>query len=511
MKLSSLQYKFSTTEPEYIKSAKLNASTKRDLEIRLLQNKNQLLPIAFNKDRAYVCYSPEENNIESEELVKEWIRDLRLDKNNKEILTNNIASHDAFITLFCLNKLRKLGIPNFIYYYGVIRFNHNYFALTEQVFNKEYKNWPTFKEICEKSSYNEIFEFYLSVLLSVYSAHKYFEYTNYGLTCETVLMKPQENVSFDVEYHFRNNQLFINNKNYVPLITNNEKSYVKMKVDSTMKSFGYNNIDDVPFEFKGIYCDRAFPITDAYSLLQSIIKTTEKCNPTISEKFKRFNKFFTDNGYTQFNQETILYHKATENLHLGDYIAYLVLSEESLVKFESNKSLLRCTGVNLEVKNNSAEYYNYKNLLQLCDYNRSLNIMKNFSIDDSVIRREMTTFKTLEEEIINHIVIHKISNSNDLLYNKKYIEILYDNLTELINYYNNWERLKTRIIILNSLVSSFDALTEVSILYSTLFNENKIYYDTLIAYLKDLRKILSDKGELYDKFIEYTLFLESIE
>lgn len=511
MKLSSLQYKFKENEKEYIKSAKLNADIKRELEIKLLQNKNQLLPISFNQGRAYVCYSPEENNIESEELVKEWIRDLRLDNTNKEILTNSITSHDAFITLYCLNKLRKLGIPNFIYYYGVIRLGHNYFALTEQVFNKEYKNWPTFKEICEKCSYEEIFEFYLSILLSIYSAHKCFEYTNYGLTCDDILMKPQENVSFDVEYFFRNNRLYVNNKNYVPLLSSNEKSYVKMQVDGVMKSFGYNNKEDIPFEFKGIYCDKSFPISDAYSLLQSIIKVSEKINPIVSEKFKRFTKFFIDNNYVQFNEETILYHKATENLHLGDFIAYLILSEEKMVKFEPGKSLLRCTGLNLEVKNNFSDYYNYKNLIQLYDYRRTMNTVKNFTVDESAIKREMSVLKTLEGEITNHIIIHTIPKTNDLLSNKKYIDILYNNLVELINYYNNWERLKTRILILNNLSSSLNSLSEISILYSNIFNENKVYYDTVIAYLKSLRKVLAENRELQNEFIDYVLFLESIE
>jgi len=511
MKLSALQYKFATNEAEYIKAAKLNASIKNDLEIKLLQNKSKLLPITFNKGKAYICYSPEENNIEAEELVKEWVRDLRLDNTNKEILTNNISSHDAFITLFCLNKLRKLGVPNFIYYYGVIKVDSNYFSLTEQVFNKEYKNWPTFKDICQTSSYEVIFQFYLSILLSIYTAHKYFEYTNYCLSCDTILMKPQENISFDVEYYFRNSRLFINNKDYVPLITNNEKSYVKMKVNNNVKSFGYNNIEDIPFEFKGIYCDRDFPITDAYSLLQSIIKVTQKTNSTVCEKFKRFNKFFTDNNYIQYNQETILYHKATENLHLGDYVAYLILSEESLVKFESGKSLLRCTGLNLEVKNNLSEYYNYKNLIQLYDYRRTMNVVKNFSVDESVIKREMSVLKILEDELSNHIIIHTIPKTNELLSNKKYIEILYDNLIELINYYNNWERLKTRILIVNNLSPSLESLSEISVLYSKIYNENKIYYDTLIAYLKELRKTLSENKELCNIFIDYVLFLESIE
>ena len=496
---------------EYIKASKLNADIKKDLEVKLLQKKKQLLPIIFNENRAYVCYSPEENNIESEELVKEWIRELRIDNINKEILTNNITSHDAFITLYCLNKIRKLGVPNFIYYYGVIKFDNSYFALTEQVFNKEFKTWPTFREICEKCSYEEVFEFYISILLSIYSAHKYFEYTNYGLTCDNILMKPQENVSFDVEYHFRNNRLFINNRNYVPLITNNEKSYVKMKVDNNLKSFGYNNIAEIPFESKGVYYDKGFPITDAYSLLQSILKVSQKVNNNVFEKFNKFNKFFTDNGYTQINQETIYYNKITENLHLGDYIAYLILTEENLVKFEPGKSLLRCAGLNLEVKNSFSEYYNYKNLIQFYDYYRTTNSSKNSQIDDSLIKRELSILKTLEEEITNHTIIHTIPSSSELLYNKKYIEILYENLIELINYYNNWERLKTRILIINNLSSSFEALSELSILYSTLFNENKIYYDMLISYLKDLRKILTDNSQLNNFFIDYVLFLESIE
>lgn len=494
-------------EQTYIKEARINAITKRDLEMQLVNKKTALLPVSFSGTATYISYNPDEFNLESNELVREWIRDLRVNNEQKETLVHNICQHDAFITLFSLNGLRKIGIPNFLYYHGVVSFNNNFFALSEQVFNQEYKNWPTFTDICKTESFECIFEFFISILLAVYNAYHNFEYTHYDLTCDNILMKPIENISFDVEYTFRKSKLYINNKNYVPLISNQEKSYVRLNIDGFDKSFGYNNIQAIPFEVEGIYCDRGFVIRDAYSLLKSVLGITQEHNPEVYEKFSRFGAFFSDGMDRKF----LPYNEGTKDIHLGDFIAHLIMNNLSLVRFESKNVLLRCAGVQLEVKNNTSEYYTYKNLIQLYDYYRIHKLKEIGTIDNTMIKKEMTKYETLKEELSEHITIHQISNAKSLIGNKKYMSILIDNLIDLIRYYNNWERLKTRMVITSHLNDSSDSMNELIELYNGLYEEHRYYYDATIKHFIRLKNLTRENKEIYDALVEYVLFLESIE
>jgi hypothetical protein len=493
-------------EQSYIKASKLNASNKRDLEMQLLNRKSSLLPVSFSDKPTYVYYNPDNYNLESNELVKEWIRDLRINGENNQTLVHNITEHDAFVTLFVLNNLRKAGIPNFLYYYGVVNFNNSFYALTEQVFNKEYKNWPSFTDICRTQSFEIIFEFYLSILLSIYMANHKFSYTHYGLSCDDILMKPVENTSFDVEYKFRSNTVYINNTNYIPLITSQEKSYVKINIDENDKSFGYNDIGEIPFESKGIYYDKDFAITDAYSLLHSILNVTKECNTVVYKKFQHLSKFFKED-----NTDFLPYHEETKNIHLGDYIAFLILNNEARVKFESSNTILRCSGVQLEVKNGPTEYYKYKNMIQLYDY---YHIYKNSRIDDidgNIIKKEIIKYENMKERINSHTIIHQIPNIQLLINNKKYIDIITKNLVELIMYYNNFERVSTSLTITQSLSSNIIPIRELYTLYKELYNDNKEYYDAIIDHFITIRNITRENKTIYNSFISYILFLESIE
>ena len=507
MKMSSLEFAFDMNEQSYIKSAKINAVNKRDIELQLINRKASLLPVTFSGTPAFISYNPDEYNMESEELVKEWIRDLRFDNEQKETLVHNITEHDAFVTMFSLNGLRKAGIPNFLYYHGVVNFGNNFFALTEQVFNKEYKNWPSFADICKTESFESIFEFYISVLLAIYNAYHSFEYTHYGLSCEDILMKPLENISFDVEYLFRKSKVYVNNKNYVPIITNQDKSYVRLNVDGIDKSFGYNNTDDIPFEFKGIYCDRGFPIRDAYSLLYSILEITKEYNPGVYNKFLEFSKFFIEG----VDKEFMLYHDGTKDIHLGDFIAHLILNNIELVRFESKNVLLRCSGVQLEVKNNSADYYTYKNLIQLYDYYRIYNLDTIENIDNTILKKEVNKYEMLKNNLSEHIIIHQIPNIKTLTSNKKYIIILTENLVELIDYYNNWERLTSRISIITTLNGNKDSMKDLLEMYNSLYEEHKKYYSAVIKHFIKLKNLIREDKSIYDSLIKYVLFLESIE
>jgi len=123
----------------------------------------------------------------------------------------------------------------------------------------------------------------------------------------------------------------------------------------------------------------------------------------------------------------------------------------------------------------------------------------------------MAKYETLKEELSEHIAIHQIPNAKSLIGNKKYMNILIDNLIELINYYNNWERLKTRLIIVLDLNDRADNMNELTELYNKLYEEHKLYYDATIKHFIKLKNLTRENKEIYDTLVEHVLFLESIE
>jgi len=263
MKASDLSYVIVPTEETYIESSKYNAIVKQDIELKLLYQQSQSLPVFFEEQKAFVISNPNNYNLESDEIIMEWVRKLRIDGLIRETPMLKTTFHDSFVSLFSLNSLRKMGSPNFLYYYGIMTTESNVYALSEYTFNSDYKKWKTLEEVCGIQSYEVILKYYLSILLSIYQANHTCNYTHYNLKPSDILMKPVDEKEYETEYQFRGRNIYINNSHYIPLITNNHKSYINITLDGTNKSFGYNNIEDIPFEFKGIYCDRGFPITDA--------------------------------------------------------------------------------------------------------------------------------------------------------------------------------------------------------------------------------------------------------
>jgi hypothetical protein len=128
-----------------------------------------------------------------------------------------------------------------------------------------------------------------------------------------------------------------------------------------------------------------------------------------------------------------------------------------------------------------------------------------------MIKKEMIKYETLKEELSEHIAIHQIPNAKNLIGNKKYMNILIDNLIELINYYNNWERLKTRMIIVSALNNETENMNELTELYNVLYEEHRLYYEATIKHFIKLKNLTRENKEIYDALVEYVLFLESIE
>jgi hypothetical protein len=521
MKASDLSYVVVPTEETYIEASKYNAIVKKDLEFKLMHQNSQHSPVFFEDKEARIILSPNNYSLESDEIVMEWIRKLRIDGLTRETVMLKTSFHDAFVSLFSLNSLRKMGSPNFLYYYGVIATDSNTYALSEYTFNSDYKRWRTLEDICQVQSYEVILKYYLSILLTIYQANHTCSYTHYNLTPSDIFMKPVEEKEYETEYQFRGRNLYITNGHYIPLIANHHKAYVNITLDGTSKSFGYNNIDDIPFEFKGVYCDRGFPITDAYSLLKHILKILRDSSSPAYEKFKILESFFYEISRGQ--EYFIPFYDKGTGPTLGDFIDFIIKNNESVVNNRISKPLLRCIGCNLEIKSNIINYYSAKTLIQLydlinfnlVDYSKdildsSLGQFRRLYMKESY-KKEVHRFETLKETLNNHAIIYEIPDDTKLFQNKKYRDVLIKNMKSMIVYINEWEKAKTCIKVINFLADfdrEYEALYEH---YRSIMNINQGYYDTLVKQLRVVKQGIRKDKDIYNLFLDEVLLLETLE
>lgn len=503
---------------KYISLAKRNAVIKKTMEIRTLYNNSQPLPIFLNDKEAHVFYSPFDSNLETDELVEEWVRKLKLDGLSEETMMMETTCHDIFVTLFALNNLRRLGIPNFLYYYGGVNVDTKFYSLTEYTFNTEYKNWSTLTDICKYQSYENILSHYLSILLAIYYANHVNEYSHYNLTSDDILMKPIDESDSQTEYNFRKVKVYINNHGFIPMITNHDKSYIRLNVDDSLTSFGYNDTSEIPFENKGIYSDTGFPITDAYRLLISILKVTYDHNPNVYKKLLKVYEYFDEDE--PVNKFIHLY-KRTENMRLGDFIAYILINNKSVYSETPDNSLVRCIGVNLEVKNKDSKYYIAKNMIQLHDMinfykmihekseeiiKREINLFVENNLKESV-KKEMSRFEIYKNEINSHTIIYKVPDKINIMYNDKYLDLLCKNMRSMEIYLHTWKRVELGIKILENIKHIDESYVNILNDYIHLLENNKTYKEEIIRSFKDIKNMTSLDKYLYNKLISKNLFL----
>jgi acyl-homoserine lactone acylase PvdQ len=94
--------------------------------------------------------------------------------------------------------------------------------------------------------------YFLSLIFSLYNANTDINYANYDLNVDNIMMRDMESSIFDIEYDFGDRTIWITNYGYIPTITRFSKSYTKISVEGLQKSFGYNNLSQIPFEEKGM-------------------------------------------------------------------------------------------------------------------------------------------------------------------------------------------------------------------------------------------------------------------
>lgn len=535
-------YNQKINDGKYINDCILNAKRKFDLELDLLYTKSTTLPITVNDFPSLLCFSTLPGSLESTNMVNEWIMNMRLEGLSDEEILNgsNVTPHDAFVTLYALNSLRRHKIPNFLFYHAVIESKmddeevcKNFITLNEYNFGEETEeDWCNFEEICEECAFEEILSYFVSILFSLYNAHKEFEYTHYELSPTNIIMKPIHNYPFDVEYNYDGMTCWVTNYGYVPLITNHNKSYVKVIADEKLKSFGYNDHNVVPFETKGIYTDRGFVITDAYRLLMNILEITRKTDIKIYNKFRPIFEFFYKDDPIKFLNRNffIPYYTKIANLNLNDFIRHIITIYPWVVSIDSKYDVLRCIGNKLEIKSRSFSYYSIKNSIQLYDFlkfyshysdennRKSIQKIMNEGIDfytkffeNENLKKEKNLQQKMRDFLYDHPTLYEISDNFDIFETNKYTKILIEYLETSVGYVNTWEKVKIKYKIFYYIKMCNDEYGFLAEDYKKMIDDNQIYYDMLYQSLINIRSMFRSNLHLYSKFSQQILFLETLE
>jgi hypothetical protein len=521
-------------DEQYLIECKENAIWKKNLELEILHNHSISIPIASSEFENYVYFNP--NSLESRELVMEWVRDVRLGSNYKDMLYHQISSHEGFMGLYTLNSLRQSKNPNFLYLHGITgvkeKENTIFYALSEDLFYEEDIFSLSFRDICSKENWVSILNYYLSLLHSLSDANKKIQYSNYDLNVDNIMMRNMNSAIFDVEYIFDDKSIWVTNYGFIPTITRFSKSYCKIPIGNIPKSFGYNNISQIPFENKGIYCDRGFVITDAYSILMGILETTYKSNIEAYNKLKILHLFFfKDEPHLLFKDRYFLhYRENTSQLDINNYIKFIYKKFPEFLSFSPKNDVIRCIGSKLEIKSKSLDYYSVKNTIQLYDFlNYYTNMINEYNENDitDIINKGIVYYNKFYEkengkkDYNRFLSIEFLLQQRNfifeapeeiLIYNTKDFNEVYQSYIEnCIYYFNCWERLKTGIKIYDYLKSNSDLIKSLNEKFNSMYTLNFEYYDSVYKSLIKLRTFLRKNLSLFSSYKKQILFLETLE
>jgi hypothetical protein len=551
-------------DEKYLEECKENAIRKKKLELEILHTKSLTVPIESSIFENYTYFNSSPGTLESYELVMEWIRDVRLGANHRNMLFHQISSHEGFVGLYALNSLRRNKNPNYLYFHGIVeikgketteypmspknkaspvaspkidyddivRNNSTFYTLSEDLFSDEAMFEYSFKDICVKDNWIMIMSYFLSLVLSLYNANKDISYTNYDLNIENIMMKNMSVSMFDVEYNFEDENLWVTNYGYIPTITRFSKSYTKILFENVPKSFGYNNLSQIPFEEKGIYCDRGFIITDVYSLLMGILEATYLHNKDAYNHLKVLLNFFTKEEPVKLfaKRYFIPYCNLTENLRIEDFVKYIFKVYPEFKCYRPKNDVIRCIGTKLEIKSKSIEYYTIKNTIQLYDLIKYYSSFTNEDNSDSVVSiinksiqyyvkffekenliRDVERLKNILNILSNKSIIFEVPDSPDIFRNKNYSNIFKEYLNHSILYFNTWERLNISIKIMNYIFKSSEIFKEIYENYQKIHSDNKEYYEYMYQNLISFRAFFRRNLNFFRLYKKQVLFLESLE
>jgi hypothetical protein len=132
-------------------------------------------------------------------------------------------------------------------------------------------------------------------------------------------------------------------------------------------------------------------------------------------------------------------------------------------------------------------------------------------LDKEVHQKEMNRVDKIGLVLGGREVLYEIPDDTMLLRNPRYSELIRRSIDSMIHYINSWERMKTGLKIYDYISQFTSEFNEVKEKYRKLYDENSDYYSCIIGNLKAIREFVRRDETLYDSFIRYTLFLETLE
>jgi hypothetical protein len=462
------------------------------------------------------------------------IKSPRLDPNeNGEISSERLdyLTHEAFVGIFGLNPLRKMGIPNFLYLYGafessppiienlskrILSWGKNEVVEDQITYNifENYSDKETLHDSCKNDTYDTILGFFLQCLFALKAANDFCKFTHYNLHSKNVLLQKHSTTPFDIEYNYEGKKIYIKSiRGRIATIQEFSTSYIYVNVDSSPNGFGYNNYNDVPFDDRGIYNNKDFVIADAYKLMMYILATTYTENKIAFSQLKVLFSFFSSEKIEEIfeKQKENYFHlpkyEKTEEFKLTNFINFILKTFESSKVFSRSctSAVLKTSGTCFEKDEDyieSTKKIDYTcipcSTIQLYDYikyyaslysetknkkyvemiNRIAEIFeKEFS--EKINEVERNRLDSITSTLSSRFVLHELPYNVNILKKESFVELYKDFISKCVFYMNTWERMKTGIKILEFIEKGGTMYKSLFNSYNELQNKNKNFYEAV--------------------------------
>lgn len=309
-------------------------------------------------------------------LLKDKKKNLKTNNNNLEnppkIIERKTPRHEALVSLYGTNKLRK-QIPNFLYCYGYIK---------DKALIVENNEGVSFTEFLRNCSIEEFTEQYLQVLHALKIANESIGFTHYNLTTNNVIV-----VDNDGDIRYDNITMSVDK---YPLIVNFNHS--RFSIDD--RSCGNENIEDT---VNFIHHETDHILHDVYNFTIHCYKYADSM---LKDTIGKLLSFFLED-YDEIDYNRDIYLPMSEHM-IYDYIIYAnkVLNydysnlheyhEESINEEDTIEDTLDL--YDYKIRNNRGKL---KELLKSIDY-ESLRHKAIQSIDKSI--EELNAVKVIDLE-----------------------------------------------------------------------------------------------------------------
>ena len=155
---------------------------------------------------------------EGEEFFENKNRNLKIITiQNYKIIEKASNLHEAFINLYCINKMRK-EIPNFSYCFGY-DFNKK-LVYTEMVEGKTFKEWILSPDF----NFRSFLEILIQILFTLQVAQRKFSFVHYDLTPWNIILKKVKRR--EVRYYMDEKCYYTVNTNLIPIIIDTGRSHI---------------------------------------------------------------------------------------------------------------------------------------------------------------------------------------------------------------------------------------------------------------------------------------------